>query len=417
MNYLKTLLCAILAAAVLCGCGQGSQTPAGDFTSVPTDTSSVTENKNVTEAMVYRAMWISYLDWASLDTTNADTFTQSVSTMYDNCVGLGLNCVIVQVRPFCDAIYPSEYFPWSNLLAGTQGQDPGYDPLAILVEQAHLRGLAFEAWINPYRIRLSEQQPAELAEDSPALAHPEWVKTMEDGGMYFDPSLAEVQSLIVSGVTEIVTNYDVDGIQFDDYFYPTTDASFDEEEYSARSGGQELAAWRRNNVNTLVRTVYSAVKAANPNCVFGISPQGNNDNNYNGQYSDVKLWLSDPGYVDYIMPQIYWGFGYTMSNGSTQYAFENCVAEWAAMPRHPSVSLAIGVGAYRIGKGDGGQNDQSQWESGHNLSDSVKALAQVDGVRGFALYRYANLYPNSEYPELAVQEQSALRATLTQGAG
>ncbi|MEG1176037.1 MAG: family 10 glycosylhydrolase [Ruthenibacterium sp.] len=409
----KTALCALLAAAVLCGCGRGTgnsgSLPAGDFTSVPENSAT---NQKPSEALSYRAMWISYLDWSAFDTTNADTFAQSAARVYDNCVNLGLNTVIVQVRPFCDAVYPSEYFPWSHILTGTQGQDPGYDPLAILVEQAHQRGLAFEAWINPYRVRVSAALPTELAAQNPALLHPEWTREAEDG-LYLNPAIAEVQQYITDGVMEIVNKYDVDGIQFDDYFYPTTDASFDEKEYAAGGGGQPLDEWRRSNVNTLVKTVYSAIKTAKPHCVFGISPQGNNDNNYNGQYSDVKLWLSTPGYVDYIMPQVYWGFGYTLKNGSTQYAFENCIAEWASYPRAQGVSLAIGLGAYRIGDGDGGNNDQSQWASGHNLADMTQKMAQIEGIQGFAVYRYANLYANGN-PELAQQEQAALCAALMQ---
>src|SRR5699024_1940674 len=115
-------------------------------------------------------------------------------------------------------------------------------------------------------------------------------------GLYFDPSSETVRQLIVDGVTEIVTNYEVDGIHFDDYFYPTTEASFDEAEYAASGSSLSLEDWRRDNVNQLVKAVYDAIKSEKPEVRFGISPQGNMDNNYNGQYSDVALWLSTPGY-------------------------------------------------------------------------------------------------------------------------
>lgn len=417
-KFYKAAVSLMLIASLLCACGgkPKENLPTGDFTSVPTasSTSSAPANSapaqpaDVKQALPYRAMWISYLDWSSLDTANADTFTQSVGKMYDNCVALGVNTVIVQVRPFSDAIYPSEYFPWSHIITGTQGQDPGYDPLAIFVEQAHARSLAIEAWINPYRIRLSEKVPVSFAPTNPGLLHADWTREAEDG-LYFDPSIPEAQQYIVDGVLEVVNKYDIDGVQFDDYFYPTTDASFDEAQYQALGGGKQLADWRRDNVNTLIKAVYSAVKAAKPECVFGISPQGNNDNNYNGQYSDVKLWMEQPGYVDYVMPQVYWGFGYTMKNGSTQYAFENCIADWASYPRHESVSLAIGLGAYRIGAGDGGQNDQSQWQSGKNLADMAQKMAETSGINGFAIYRYDSLY-SAANPEVAAQEQENLGA-------
>ncbi|MEG3074392.1 MAG: family 10 glycosylhydrolase, partial [Ruthenibacterium sp.] len=203
------------------------------------------------------------------------------------------------------------------------------------------------------------------------------------------------------------------GIQFDDYFYPTKDAAFDMDSYLKLANGQELSAWRRENVNTLVRTVYAAIKAAKPTVQFGISPQGNNDQNYNAQYSDVALWLSTPGYVDYIMPQIYWGYGYTQQNGSNRFAFENVTKEWAALPRDASVSLAIGLGAYRIGVGDNGKNDQSEWASGHNLADMLDTLSRMPDIEGFAIYRYEHLFANAEFGDLSMAERKAVTEKLT----
>lgn len=410
-----------MTAVLLCmlgACGkQPQKDPAQDFTGVPSSSAlpqSTLPPANPADALKYRAVWISYLEWANFDTTSEAAFTQSVAAMLDNCVSLGLNCIILQVRPFSDAIYPSEMFPWSHIVTGTQGQDPGFDPLAIFVEQAHARALALEAWVNPYRVRLGETLPkGELAAQNPAVLHPEWAVEAE-GGLYLQPANPDAQQYIVDGVVELLQRYDVDGIQFDDYFYPTTDAAFDAALYAAQGNGKPLEEWRRENVNTLVRRVYEAVKQTKPDVIFGISPQGNNDQNYNTQYSDVGLWLSSPGYVDYIMPQVYWGYGYTLKNGSTRFAFENIVAEWAAMPRDASVSLAMGLGAYRVGPGDGGANDQSQWQSGHNLADMVKTLQQTSGIGGFALYRYDSLFRAGEHEALAVQEQEALR-TLVSG--
>lgn len=409
-NRFLPALCALLAAALLTACGRPassavSANPADDFTSVPAQSEAQTPAP--AGDLSYRAMWVSYLEWVNIDTSSADAYTQAMATVLDNCKSLGLNTVILQVRPFGDAMYPSELFPWSHFLTGTQGEDPGYDPLAIAIDLAHERSLALEAWINPYRIQLNGNTPSTLAPSNLVTTHPEWFGVTEDGA-FLDPALPEVRQYIIDGVMEIVNNYNVDGIQFDDYFYPTTDAAFDAASYSALGGGQDLAVWRRANVDTLVRDVYAAIKAAKPGVVFGISPQGNNDNNYNGQYSDVKLWLSTPGYVDYIMPQVYWGYGYTLKNGSTQFAFENITAEWASYPRADGVRLAFGLGAYRIGTGDGGAQDQAQWESGRNLADMVNTLAQTSGVSGYGLYRYDNLFNNGEYAALAQQECAAL---------
>ncbi len=427
VKFIKTNICVILTAILLTACSGQVVPTQNDFTEVPQDMNNSTSNsqtqqeqtgeqaQNLTPQQIknelpYRAMWISYLDFFAFDTSSEQAFTQSVIQVFDNCLSVGVNTVIVQVRPFSDAIYPSEIYPFSHLITGVQGQSPNYDPLAILVEQAHAKGLLFEAWINPYRVSLNSILPEEeIAQSNPAIINPDWVRKV-DTGMFFDPSIPEAQQMIIDGVLEIINNYDVDGIHFDDYFYPTTDASFDEETYALYANGQDLASWRRENVNTLIRNVYSAIKQADPTCVFGISPQGNNDNNYNSQYSDVNLWLAQPGYVDYILPQIYWGFDFTLSNGSQQYAFANCTQQWANYERHESVALAVGIGAYRIGSGDGGVNDQSEWYTGHSIADMISYLGTESGVDGYSIFRYANLFDNTI--ELQENEKQNIKATL-----
>ena len=332
-----------------------------------------------------------------------------MAVLLDNCKGLGLTTVIVQVRPFADAVYPSSLFPWSHLVTGTQGQAPDFDPLAIFVAEAHARGLSIEAWFNPYRVSLNDQMPPALADTGLSATHPEWVKQAA-GGRYLDPSRQDVMDYICAGVEEVLRNYAVDGVQFDDYFYPTTEESFDQAEFAASGTQLSLADWRRDNVNRLVKQVYDTVHAVadetGRNLRFGISPQGNNDNNYNGQYSDVSLWLSTPGYVDYVMPQVYWGFDYTLQSGSDRYAFGNIAAEWAAMPRAQGVELYFGLGAYRIGDGDGSAAASDEWSSGHNLADMAATLAQRG--YGYSLYRYASLFANSAWPDLAAAEREAL---------
>lgn len=410
-------LTALLAAAALlfaAGCSAGAQEDSSrpDFTKVPQQSSSAQETMAsadipAAQADEYRGMWISYLEWPMFDTKNEETFTQSANTVLDHCVQLGLNTVIFQVRPFSDAVYPSEVYPWSHLVGTEQGRDPGYDPLAVMVREAHERGLRIEAWVNPYRVRLNEKVPPDIAQNSPAVQHPEWVR-QANGGLYFDPALPQVQDLVVQGVKEIVSRYDVDGIQFDDYFYPSTDAEFDAESYALYGKGRSLDEWRRDNVNTLVKRVYETIKEEKPQVTFGISPQGNNDNNYYTQYSDVPLWLSQPGYVDYIAPQVYWGFDYQLQSGSDRFAFENITKEWLAMPRDEAVKLYFGLGAYRIGAGDGSAKESDEWQSGTNLAEMVKSLRN-NGANGYALYRYENLFGGGEYAALMNEECAALQ--------
>ena len=258
----------------------------------------------------WRAVWVSYLEWARMDFSSEEAFRTAAAALLDNSAALGLNTVIAQVRPFGDALYESSLFPWSHLCTGTQGQGPGFDPLDVLVTEAHGRGLSLEAWVNPYRLKSSAAMPPSIADTNLMNTHPEWCCTVGDG-VYLNPAVPEAAAYVVQGVAELVEKYAVDGIHFDDYFYPTTDASLDAAQFAA-SGEADLADWRRANVTALVKGARDAVKAADPTLRFGISPQGNPDNDLATQYSDVYGWLAASGeeaVVDYLCPQIYWGYG------------------------------------------------------------------------------------------------------------
>ena len=359
----------------------------------------------------WRAVWVSYLEFAEMDFSSESAFRADAAALMDNCLSLGLNTVIAQVRPFGDALYRSSLFPWSHLCTGVQGQDPGFDPLDVLLQEAHTRGISVEAWVNPYRLRSSAAMPPNLADGNLANTHPEWVCTVDEG-LYLNPAEPAAADYVVQGVAELVQNYAVDGIHFDDYFYPTTDESIDAAQFAA-SGAGNLAAWRRENVTALVRAVHDTVKAADPTLRFGISPQGNPDNDENQQYSDVTGWLASGGgdaVVDYLCPQVYWGQGFALHNGSTRFAFENIVPAWLAYPRAADVALYFGLGAYRVGVGDGGSNENSLsgWSTGRALADQV-AFLREQGAGGWALYRYGSLF-GPEQTSLAAAECGALAA-------
>ena len=360
---------------------------------------------------IYSAMWISYLEFQSVDFSSKSAFVKDMTAIFDNCRDMGLNTLIVQVRPFGDALYDSDIFPTSHLVTGTQGADISYDPLEEMVKIAHSLNLRIEAWVNPYRVRLHNKMPDNIAPSNPAN-NTDLVFEV-GGGVYYNPALTEVQDMVVDGIAEIVENYDVDGIHLDDYFYnENCDMTIDSGDYAASGTKLSQEDWRRENVNTLVKRIYKKIKSIDSTVTFGISPQGNNDNNYHIQYSDVKLWLAEEGYVDYIMPQLYWGFGYLTKSGRTDYQFVNLCEQWASYPRHSSVKLYIGMGAYRIGDGDGGANDQSEWTGGNNLMKMVNAAAANSDISGFGLYRYDNLFKNSKYPSLAQSEVEHLTEVL-----
>ena len=383
--------------------------PAGNDTEPESLPQAVTGPNSALPVSEWRAVWVSYLEWAEMDFSSEEAFRAGAAALLDNCVSLGLNTVLAQVRPFGDALYRSALYPWSHLCTGVQGQDPGFDPLDILITEAHARGLSLEAWVNPYRLRSSASMPPNLAENNLVYAHPEWVCTVNEGA-YLNPAIPEAADYVVQGVAELVQNYAVDGIHFDDYFYPTTDPALDAAQFAV-SGAGDLGTWRRANVTALVNAVHDAVKAADPTLRFGISPQGNMDNDFNGQYSDIYSWLTAEGeeaVVDYLCPQVYWGYGYTLQSGSTRFAFENIVPAWLALSRSASVALYFGLGAYRVGTGDGGANEDSvsQWCTGSALARQVDDL-RTQNAGGWALYRYGSLF-GATAPEQAAAECAAL---------
>lgn len=360
----------------------------------------------------YRAVWVSYLEWQQVDFSSAEAFSRDIGTMLDNIAALGATVVLAQVRPFGDALYPSELFPFSHLCTGVQGQDPGFDPLALLVEAAHDRGLELEAWVNPYRLQAGSV-PA-LCEESPAVQHPDWTKAT-DTGLYLDPASAEVRQFIADGVAELCQNYDLDGIHFDDYFYPTTSAAFDAAEYAASGSSLSLEGWRRENVNALVSLCHQVTQSYG--VLFGVAPLADTEQCYNGQYSDAALWLRQGGYVDYLMPQLYWGLDYEQ-NGDTAHSLATLAGQWTALPRAGGVDLYIGLGAYRIGDGDGSTGSSAEWQSGHALADQLDVLEAL-GIQGVGLYRYASLWGNTAWRDLAEAERQALTARwrVTQSPG
>ena len=366
----------------------------------PAATPAPTATAEPTAAAPYRAVWVSYLEWQQVDFSTPETFSGDIAVILDNIRNLGATVVLAQVRPFGDALYPSSYYPFSHLCTGQQGRDPGYDPLALLVQDAHDRGLALEAWVNPYRIQAG-LTPA-LCDASPAKLHPDWVK-YTDTGAYLDPANTAVRQYIADAVGELCANYDVDGIHFDDYFYPTTDPAFDAADYAASGTALTQDDWRRENVNALVELCHATARRYGVR--FGVAPVGDPEQNYALQYSDAARWLRQ-GTVDYLMPQLYWGQEY-VKDGDTSHSLARLAGAWAALPRAAGVRLYAGLGAYRIGAGDG-SDAGSEWVSGRALADQLNLLDRL-GVQGAGLYRYASLFDASDYAGLAAAEVDAVR--------
>lgn len=379
---MKKKLCAFLLAAVL----------------ALTSTSTTFAADTTTDDTAMRGVWVSTvynLDYPSTPTTSSVELTRQADEIIANCVEYGLNTIFLQVRPSADALYPSDYFPWSAWLTGTQGVQPtnGFDPLAYWVEQAHANGLELHAWINPYRITKNGIDELEsLTADHPAIANPDWV-VLCDGQYYFDPGNPDVRDYVVDAALEIVENYDVDGVHMDDYFYPST--TFDDADTFAQYGGDfsDLSAWRRDCVNQLVADLNETLHDADPDLAFGISPSGIWANSttdargsdtggyehYTSSYADSLYWINN-GLIDYIIPQIYWEIGHSVAD------FATLASWWNRQVLGTDVDLYIGMAAYRIDASSTGV-----WANSTPLFESLNYLLDVSNVAGTVYFRYGSI--------------------------
>lgn len=327
-----------------------------------------------------KGIWVSYI---TLDMQNTDNskqaFEDKINSIIETTKSSGFNTLIVQVRPFGDALYNSKYYPWSHILTGTQGENPNYDPLEIICDLCHKNSIAVHAWINPYRIK-SEQTPNALSDDNPYMID-NTIGFELNNCIYLDPSNTKAQKLIVDGVTEIVNNYDVDGIQFDDYFYPSDSDSIDADAYkeykSKTSDPLSKELWRAQNVNTLIKQVYETVHKNSNDVVFGISPQGNIDNNME-LGADVKTWCEEEGYIDYICPQIY----FSLDNPAL--TFEESLKQWQSLNIHKKLKVYAGLAGYKGGTDD----DEGTWLDNDDILKSEIEIALDSGLDGIMLYSY-----------------------------
>lgn len=363
----------------------------------------------------YLGIWFSFYEFEEMgDISTTALFTQKFKRVTDHCAALGLNTIITHVHPFSDALYQSELFPSSHLITGRQGAPLPYDPLRIMAELAHAYGLRLEAWLNPYRVTPNYRE-IQLAKSNPAYS---WLFDGShrvipwDGGLYYNPASPDVRALIIQGVEEIVSRYSVDAVQIDDYFYPATSPEFDRASWQGVCKIEELASWRRENVDQMVSGVYQCIHKHGSGIPFGVSPQGNNSINYNGQYCDISKWMAECGYIDYIMPQLYWGrnpFPGTADINQNK-DFDASLEAWQVLPRREDISLYIGLGAYRIGIGDGVKENMPFWNCGSALETLGKAaLAKTDGL---AMFRYGSLFKDSMISSSLIKKERCALSNL-----
>ncbi|QAT49757.1 hypothetical protein EQM14_08205 [Caproiciproducens sp. NJN-50] len=360
----------------------GSAGAAGAVSSVE----AAVQNLGSTDEM--RAVWVPYLslNMSRDDDKSEQAFLKKFNTIVGNAKKCGMNTLIVQVRPFADALYPSSYFPWSHVVGGTQGVNPGYDPLADMVKASHQAGLKIQAWVNPLRIQVSNT-PSILAVNNiyntwkNDSGKSDWAVDFE-GGKYLNPAYDGVRRLVADGTKEIAQKYDVDGIQFDDYFYPTQDASFDQTAYAAyktsaaKTGTpMALADWRQANISAMVSLVYQEIKSVKPSMPFGIAPQGNVQNDL-AMGADVTEWCSVSGYVDYICPQLYVNFE------NPVLPFDTAAKTWRQLVTGKDIKLYLGLAVYKAGS----DADSGTWKDSSGILASQVEYGRQTSCDGFMFY-------------------------------
>jgi len=370
----------------------------------------------------FRGAWIATvanIDWPSKEAVgNTEAQQAEMIWILDSLQAIGVNAVIFQVRPTADALYKSQYEPISHWLTGKQGswdnsqstihnsQLP-YDPLDFTINEAHARGMEVHVWLNPYRVNLASTSTSILAPDHIFRRHPEWFWCYAKQ-WYFDPGLDETREWICTIVQDIVQRYDIQAIHMDDYFYPYPSGGKplpDENTFRKHPRGfDNIADWRRNNVNLAIQDIQRTIKECKPDVQFGISPFGVWRNiardstgsatkagitNYDDLYADIRLWIKN-GWIDYVLPQLYWEIGKRTAD------YEILAHWWANEVRGTNCRLYIGLAPYRLEnlKADAKAN---AWNTGNEISRQMRLNRTIPEITGECFYSTRPLLKNPRH--------------------
>lgn len=367
------------------------------------------KSKEVEKMEEKRFIFISYIELAKYLKDKEETVMKNtIDDMINQCKDFGFTDIILQVRSFSDAIYYSDIFPSSITIVAKEGDKLPFDVLDYFIKISHKNNIRLHAWINPYRIR-SNLSTEEIKDNNPAFKYLNTNKVEKNAkGIFYNPADEEVRKLILSGVDEILDNYDIDGIHYDDYFYPSD--TIDLENYNeAKKDNQDLTLqqFRLENTTKLIKETYERVKKKNKNILFGISPEGNITNNYEVNYIDTKKFASEEGYVDYLMPQIYFGFFNSVK------PFYQTVKEWNSYITTDKVKLIPALAFYKVGCEDLYAKDgQYEWvESNNIIAREVLTSRPLSNYQGFAIFRYDSILSDN-LTDQAFKEKENLKNIL-----
>lgn len=326
-----------------------------------------------------RGVFISYIELQTY--IKNKTYNESINNIENIVKNLkqnNFNTIYLQVRSHMDSIYDSDLFPVSKNIILKNNES--YDVLEKFIEISKKENISIYAWVNPYRIGNNynkESKYYSMVKDD--------IKNV-NGVYYLNPASNNTTNLIVDGIKEIVKKYEVKGILFDDYFYPSKD--IDIEEYNSENKSITIEEYRLNNINKMVKKVNKEIKNINKNIEFGISPDANIDNDYNKEYADVKRWGEESEYVDFLMPQIYYGF-----ENETK-PFEVVLEEWKNIVKNKNIKLLVALAFYKTGKIDNyAKKGENEWINNNDIiKREVLMIREKQNINGFSMFRYDNMF-------------------------
>lgn len=342
------------------------------------------ETPVVKEEQEVRGVFISYIDYSNLKNKTKEEKEKIITEMINNVYYYGLNSIILQVRPFSDAIYPSEIYQSSKVVSEKEGDPLELDILQYFIEESKKKNIEIYVWINPYRIR-SENDISDISKES---YYYKWLDTnnieRSENGIYLNPASQEVLDYITSGLKELCENYDIKGIIYDDYFYPSD--TIDLENYEETDKSITLKQYRINNINNLLEESYKTIKSVNEDIKFGISPAGNIENNLDKEYLDIEYILKQE-YLDLIIPQLYFGF-----NNSTK-PYIKTLEDWSNLNVN-NKDLYVALALYKSGKVDTFAGDgENEWlEETNIIKKQILISRNEKNYKGFFIFRYEHLF-------------------------
>ena len=378
----KKLFCCILISISLVGCSKTS------VISVPQTGKIESAEETVVKTEFSHGAWLSFYEIEDLLETPED-FKHKFNTVLKNLNSLKITELYLHVRSHCDSIYKSEYFPLKTVV-----ESYDYDVFEYIISECHKKDIKIYAWINPYRVS-TDPDEEKLPTTGPVRRFFDEKSDclLSYNGFYLNPAKGEVKKLILDGVREILSNYNVDGIHFDDYFYPTDSPDFDKESYNKYKKETDvplpLSEWRRANVDSLISDCKTAVDTANSDTVFSISPAADIEKNREVFYADIENWIKK-GYVDEIIPQLYFGFEHT----DEDFCFENLITQWKKLcEKNKTVKLKIGLAAYKIGTES--ETDGKEWKENDDILSRQTEICFKDPViDGIVFFSYSSLFNN-----------------------